>query len=241
MVRRTGNPDRGGTNPSPEEGRFVPALGFASLTPLYDFVIAATMRESTFRRALLAQAAIASDHRVLDLGSGSGTLAILIGRLVPEARVEGLDADPAMVDAARRKATFAGSSATFHHGDATRLPFPDATFDRVVSSLFFHHLSPAAKRQAAAEIARVLRPGGELHVADWGPAPNVVMRALFLVVQLFDGFESTRENAEGRLPEVFAGAGLEDVAFTDAFATVFGALALYRAHVPRGLDVQRAS
>lgn len=227
-----GGPGRGRAKPSPEGDRFVPALGFAALTPLYDAVIAVTVRESTFRRALLAQAAIAEGHRVLDLGSGTGTLAILIGREVPGARVEGLDADPAMVGTARRKAALAGSGATFQHGDATRLPFADATFDRVVSSLFFHHLPPAGKRQAAAEIARVLRPGGELHVADWGPAPNPVMRALFLMVQLLDGFENTRENVEGRLPEVFAGAGLAEAAFTGTIATAFGSLALCRARRP---------
>lgn len=232
MVNGPGDPGRGSASPSPESGRFVPALGFAALTPLYDAVIAATMRESTFRRALLAQAAIADGHRVLDLGSGSGTLAILIGREVPGARVEGLDADPAMVGTARRKAALAGSGAVFHHGDATRLPFADATFDRVVSSLFFHHLSPAGKRQAAAEIARVLRPGGELHVADWGPAPDPVMRALFLMVQLLDGFENTRENVEGRLPEVFSAAGLGEVSIGRTIPTAFGALALCRARRP---------
>ena len=233
MVNGPGDPGRGSAKPSLESGRFVPALGFAALTPLYDAVIAATMRESTFRRALLAQAAIADGHRVLDLGSGSGTLAILIGREVPGARVEGLDADPAMVGTARRKAALAGSGAVFHHGDATRLPFADATFDRVVSSLFFHHLSPAGKRQAAGEIARVLRPGGELHVADWGAAPNLLMRSLFLAVQLLDGFENTRENVEGRLPEVFSAAGHVEVACTQAIPTLFGSLALYRASKSR--------
>jgi SAM-dependent methyltransferase len=231
-VNETGGPGHGGAKPSPEGNRFVPALGFAALTPLYDAVIAATMRESTFRRALLAQAAIADGHRVLDLGSGSGTLAILIGREVPGARVEGLDADAAMVDTARRKAALAGSSAVFHHGDATRLPFADATFNRVVSSLFFHHLSPEGKRQAAAEIARVLRPGGELHAADWGPAPNPVMRALFLLVQLLDGFENTRENVEGRLPGIFAAAGLGDVAARSTIPSAFGVLALLQARRP---------
>jgi len=231
-VSGTDGPGRGGAKPSQEGNRFVPALGFAWLTPLYDAVIAATMRESTFRRALLAQSAIADGHRVLDLGSGSGTLAILIGREVPGARVEGLDADPAMVETARRKAALAGSGAVFHHGDATRLPFEDATFDRVVSSLFFHHLSPAGKRQAAAEIARVLRPGGELHVADWGPAPNPVMRALFLLVQLLDGFENTRENVEGRLPGIFAAAGLGDVAARSTIPSAFGVLALLQARRP---------
>lgn len=219
--------------PDGPKERFVPALGFAALTSLYDLVMAVTMREEIFRRTLLAQANVSGDHRVLDLGSGSGTLAIRIGREVPGALVAGLDADPAMIETARRKAALAGSSVTFHLGSASQLPFQDAAFDRVVSSLFFHHLSPAGKRQAAAEIARVLRPGGELHVADWGPASNFAMRSLFLAVQLLDGFENTRENLQGRLPALFVDAGLVDVVCRQTIPTVFGTLALYRASKPR--------
>lgn len=218
--------------PDGPEERIVPALGYAAVTPLYDAVIAATLREATFRGALLAQANVSGDHRVLDLGCGSGTLAIRIGLQAPGAHVAGLDADPSMIDTARRKAARAGSSAAFHLGNASQLPFPDAAFDRVVSSLFFHHLSPPGKRRAAAEVARVLRPGGELHVADWGPAPNLAMRSLFLAVQFLDGFENTRENVEGRLPALFSGAGLVEASCTRSIPTLFGMLALYRARKP---------
>jgi hypothetical protein len=77
-----------------------------------------------------------------------------------------------------------------------------------------------------------LRPGGELHVADWGQAQNGAMRAAFLAVQLLDGFATTTENVRGALPHIFAAAGFEEVRQSAQYATLFGTLALYQAHKP---------
>ena len=78
----------------------------------------------------------------------------------------------------------------------------------------------------------MLRPGGALHVADWGGASDPLMRLLFLPVRLGDGLEQTRDNAAGRLPEIFAGAGLGQAMETERLRTPFGTLALYRARTP---------
>src|SRR4029078_7875318 len=99
----------------------------------------------------------------------------------------------------------------------------------LVASVVLHHLAPGAKRRALAEAFRVLVPGGELHVADWGRPQNALMRALFYGVQLLDGFATTAENVEGMLPELFREAGFRDVGETESFSTVLGTLALYRA------------
>ena len=209
--------------------KIVPALGFRLLTPLYDSVIAATVREKTFRPALIDAAAIHPGQDVLDLACGTGTLATMIGTRVRGVKMSGLDADPQVLAIAERKAMAAGVAVRFEQGYSNRLPYPDGSFDRIVSSLFFHHLSLPEKRETAREAFRVLRPAGELHVADWGRAENWLMRALFVPVQLLDGYANTRDNVSGGLPAVFADAGFADVRQTQTFATMFGSLALYRA------------
>ena len=151
---------------------------------------------------------------------------------MPGAEVAGIDPDPGVLRLAAGKAGRAGLAVRFERGDATALPYADGSFHRVVTSLVFHHLGPEAKRAAAAEAFRVLRPGGALHVADRGRPRNALMRAAFLGVQVLDGFATTAENAAGRLPEIFRGAGFTDAGERAHLATVFGTLALPAARRP---------
>jgi ubiquinone/menaquinone biosynthesis C-methylase UbiE len=144
-----------------------------------------------------------------------------------------LTPDPEMLAQARAKAERAGVEIELTEGFSTELPYQDQSFDLVLSTLFFHHLDPEAKRQTAAEVARVLKPGGELHVADWGPAADAVMAAAFLGVRLLDGFENTADNYHGALPGIFEHAGLAEARQTNQMRTVFGTLALYRAERPK--------
>jgi SAM-dependent methyltransferase len=214
----------------PTESRsYLPSLRFPALTRIYDPVIRATTREGRFKEMLVEQAAAEPGHRVLDLGCGTGTLAIQVKRRQPGAEVVGLDADPEMLERARTKASEAGVELRLDEGYSTELPYEDASFNRVLSTLFFHHLDPEPKRQTAREIARVLRKGGELHVADWGEPADPVMAAAFLSIRLLDGFENTAENVHGELPRIFEEAGLQNAQQTDRIRTVFGTLALYRA------------
>jgi SAM-dependent methyltransferase len=147
----------------------------------------------------------------------------------PGAEVVGLDADPEMLAQARRKAEQAGVELELTEGFSTELPYEDASFDRVLSTLFFHHLDPEPKRRTAREIARVLKKGGELHVADWGRPSDPVMGTAFLGIRLLDGFENTADNVHGRLPAIFEEAGLRGAEQTDRLRTVLGTMALYRA------------
>ena len=130
------------------------------------------------------------------------------------------------------KAQKANVSVQFDHALSFSLPYPSAHFDRVVSSLFFHHLSWEDKVRTAQELFRVLKPGAELHVADWGRATNVMMRGLFLFVQLLDGFENTQDNVSGKLISLFEQAGFGEVRQRQTFGTVYGTMALYCAIKP---------
>ena len=208
---------------------YLPALRWRALTPLFDGVVRVTARERAMKERLLDQADVAPGNRVLDLGAGTGTLAILLKQRCPTAMVTGLDADPEVLARARRKAEDAQCEVHFVEGFSTELPFETESFDVVVSSLFFHHLMPDVKRRTLTEVERVLKPGGSLHVADWGKPRDPVMAALSLSIRAFDGFDVTAENLRGALPALFEQAGLENARERGRLRTTLGALALYSA------------
>lgn len=212
--------------------KYMPALRFHWLTPYYDRIAAATVRERRFKQALIHQAHLESGQQVLDLACGTGTLAIWIKQHQPDTKVTGVDADAAILSLAMQKAKRAGVSVQFDRALSCRLPYPAEQFDRVVSSLFFHHLLWEEKERTAQELFRVLKPGAALHVADWGCASNALMRGLFLMEQMFDGFKNTQDNLSGKLPRLFEQAGFIHISQRQSFDTVFGTIALYSAIKP---------
>ena len=212
--------------------RYVPALRHDWLTPFYDVIVKFTTRERRFKYAMIEQARLEPQIRVLDLATGSGTLALWMKQCQPTLDLSAVDGDPNILAIARRKAAKANAEIQWLQALSTELPFPALHFDRVVSSLFFHHLTWDAKLRTAREVFRVTKAGGELHVADWGRPQGRLMRGLFVGIQLFDGFENTRDNVAGRLVPLFEQAGFVDVTTTQAFNTMFGTLALYRATKP---------
>ena len=212
--------------------RYVPALRHDWLTPFYDVIVRFTTRERRFKHALIEQASLERDLRVLDLATGSGTLALWMKRSQPSLDLSAVDGDPTILAIARRKAAKANAEIHWLQALSTELPFPALHFDRVVSSLFFHHLTWEAKLRTAREVFRVTKAGGELHVADWGRPQGPLMRGLFVGIQLLDGFENTRDNVAGRLVPLFEQAGFVEVTTTQALNTVFGTLSLYRATKP---------
>jgi len=215
------------TQASPSDrGGYLPALRFRMLTPLFDSVVRTTVRESTFKRALIEQAGLRAYQRVLDLGSGTGTLAVMAKRREPRCEVTGLDADREILELARRKAARAQLDVRFDQGLADELPYDAESFDRVLSTLFFHHLTGDEKRGTLAEVARVLRPGAELHLADWTAPGDPLQAVLSWQVRLLDGLDRTRENFAGKLPELLADAGFSAVREHQRLRTAFGTLGL---------------
>ena len=206
--------------------KYIPALGHDSLTPLYDPLLRWIIREETFKRALIAQANIAAGQRVLDLGCGTATLTLLLKQAQPAADVVGLDGDPRVLEIGRAKAEKAGVSITLDQGMAFQLPYPDASFDRVISSLMFHHLTTEDKNRTLGEAYRVLRPGGELHIVDFGKPRHAAAR---LVAVFARRLERTADLIDGLLPDMIRRAGFTGVAEPAHFTTFVGVLALYKA------------
>ncbi|HMB45540.1 MAG TPA: methyltransferase domain-containing protein, partial [Candidatus Methanoperedens sp.] len=168
-------------------------------------------------------------YSCLDIDCGTATLTILIKKVHPEADVTGLDGDPEILQMAGKKVTKASLDIKLDLGMSFELPYPDHSFDRVVSSLVFHHLTRENKALTIKEIFRVLSPGGELHVADFGKPQNALMYLISLVLR---HLEETRDNINGLLPEMFWKVGFEQVEETARFMTLFGTLSLYRARKP---------
>lgn len=211
---------------------YLPAARFDFLTPVFDVFVRGTTREHTFKRRLLTQAHLDGALDVLDVGAGTGTLAIWAKQANPELRIRGLDGDPAILEQARRKAAGRGVEVQFDEGLSYELPYEDASFDRVLSSLFFHHLVLADKERTIREIARVLRPGGELHVADFGQPRSLPAKVAAVAIRRFDGDERTRDNLAGRLPDLFEAGGLEDARERERVAAPAGVVSLYSARRP---------
>ncbi|MGK9250744.1 class I SAM-dependent methyltransferase [Paenibacillus humicus] len=208
---------------------FIPALRFHWLTSFYDPILRWTMRESTFKNKLIRQIQVDSGQRVLDLGCGTGTLTLLLKQAYPKAEVTGLDIDPNVLQIAEKKAVDMGMDIVFNQGMSFELPYPDHSFDRVVTSLMFHHLTLENKLRTLKEIFRVLKPQGELHIADWGKAQNRLMRIAFFSIQILDGFKTTADNVNGLIPQIIDKAGFAKSKETDRFMTVYGTLSLYKA------------
>lgn len=205
----------------------VPAAGRAGLTRFYDAAVALTMREPLVRGRLVADVAARRPDAVLEVGCGTGSVAVRLAAALPESAVTGLDADPEALGIARRKDPHA--RVTWEHGSATELAFAGASFDAVVASLLLHHLRRDDKLRALREAARVLRADGTLHVLDWGRPQDPLTAAGFLALRALDGFAVTADHARGRLPSLIRDAGFADVQRLDRFRTIWGTVELLRA------------
>lgn len=125
-------------------------------------------RERAFREKMLGFADLKPGEAVLDVGCGTGTVALLAKKKVgPKGRVDGVDASPDMVSRAAAKADRAGAEVRFSNATAQQLPYKDGEFDVVLSTLMFHHLPKAGRTAFGREALRVLKPGGRWFIVDF--------------------------------------------------------------------------
>ncbi|MBI2703115.1 MAG: 16S rRNA (cytosine(1402)-N(4))-methyltransferase [Mycobacterium sp.] len=213
---------------------FTPAAGDPKYTKYYDTVIALLTREDRWRSAVIARLELTPDDVVVDVGCGTASLAIRIKQQQPGARVIGVDPDPQVLAIARAKVRRAGVQVEFVEGmgdRAVELLGPGLA-TKVVSSLVLHQCPVPMKKAMIANMFTLLRPGGELVIADYGLQRDALMRLGFRIVQFVDGKRDTQPNADGILPGLIEQAGFADVAEVSVIRTGTGSISLYRATRP---------
>lgn len=208
---------------------YIPALRFEFLTKFYDPLVRFSTRELTFKNALLKQANLNENHQILDLACGTGTLSIAVKKRLPNIEITGFDVDNEILKMARRKAKLAHADINFEQGFSDKLPFENESFDRVFSTLFFHHLTLERKHKTLQEILRVLKPRGEFHLADFALPRNKSQFVLSKWIRLIDGFETTHDNLRGRLKVLMEENGFQNVERTGYFKTIIGTIRLFKA------------
>jgi ubiquinone/menaquinone biosynthesis C-methylase UbiE len=213
---------------SESKDEYIPALSFRILTPFYDFIQRWIVRDVRYKSRLIEQANIQAGQHVMDLGCGTGTLAIMAKQAQPNAEVIGLDADPDMLKVARLKSAQGKVDVRFDQGMTFDLPYPDNSFDRILSSIMIHHLKTPDKEKTAREVYRVLKPGGQLHVIDFGKPSTWYGK---LLGPFLNKFEEANDNIDGKLPVMFESAGLK-VQEMGNFWTFFGDLTFLAGEKP---------
>lgn len=143
---------------------YLPAAGRDAFLPGYDLLTRVLGMGPAYRE-LVTQAGLTTGQRAVEIGCGTGNLTVRVKKSCPTADIVATDPDPRALQRARRKAK-GMTGVRFERAYAQELPFADAQFDRALSSMMLHHLDEATKAAAAAEVFRVLRSGGVLHVVD---------------------------------------------------------------------------
>jgi ubiquinone/menaquinone biosynthesis C-methylase UbiE len=193
------------------------------LTPLYDLFARLVLRQRRFKQRLLKQAGLTPHTRVLDIGAGTGTFAIMVKWQQPGVQITGLDADGDILTIAREKATRLDLSIPFQRGLATALPFRDEAFDHVFTTLVFSLLRRSDKPRAVREIYRVLRRGGTWHIADFG-SPRTSWEQW--IAQRTRRWQPLADTLDATIPDLAGAAGFTEISERDWLATVIGPLTI---------------
>jgi ubiquinone/menaquinone biosynthesis C-methylase UbiE len=188
---------------------FVPAFNFEVLTPFYDVIASALGFGKARRTHIVDLLHLRQGELLLDVGCGTSALLIAAKTKHPDVLMTGIDVDEKILALAERNIEYEHLKIELTQAEAGDLPFEDDSFDVIVSSLVFHHLSTAEKKQALDEIYRVLMPKGRFLFVDFGEKQGALMRLMDLLERTMrlPESETIQDNFQGRIPRYLQEAG----------------------------------
>ena len=184
----------------------IPPLRLSILTPLFDFAMSLIGLGKGFKKDLVAKMGVKDGQSIIDIGCGTGVLAVEAKKMFPRSKVVGIDPDKPALEIAKARAKRENVEVDFTFGSAKKLPLKTETFHVAVSTLAFHHMPAAVKKKAAKEAFRVLKRGGKFCLFDFKPRKRV-----FWNFWTFFEWEHARDNYEGKLSIFLKNAGFRRV------------------------------
>lgn len=206
---------------------YTPAAGRLAKVDNYDLLIRIFTREQAWRPDLIKRVAPAPGQNILEVGCGTGTLAVAIKQAEPSAHVSAIDPDGDVLELARSKAAATRTKIDFRRGFLDQAGFQPDSLDTVYCSLVLHQVPTQVKAELVNQMIALLRPGGRLHIADYARQTGL-MRVLFrLTVQLTDGVSDTQPNADGLLEQILSDSRMETPLPDSSIATPSGRISLF--------------
>lgn len=182
---------------------------------VYDFTMNTLSlgRERKLRRDEIQTLTFEPTDRILDLGCGTGTMTLELASLLTSGEAVGIDASGKMIDVAKKHLARRGleGRCEFKHALAEKLPFADNSFERCVSSMFYHHLPMELKRESLKEAFRVLKPGGTFHLIDVDKPDNFFAFAAAWLGYVLLMQPAIKENSDGVMPALMKEAGFTEI------------------------------
>lgn len=186
----------------------IKAFNYDFLTPFYDVILNLIGFGDQQREKIVKLLNLKPGEKLLDVGCGTGSLLKVAKRLHPDNEMIGIDIDKKVLEIARKK--LASAEIQLINTGAESLPFPDKSFDVVVSTLIFHHLPTEIKKKALSEIKRVLKPDGCFLLVDFGKIDGALKLVYYAEVVLkIPEAETAKDNVEGKIPSYLREAGFE--------------------------------